>query len=535
MSGRQIPPSQDWQEERAALLARIAELEPWVAVAKAATETVRLLKAELDHLEEERRQQAEVMEAMKAELDALKRHVFGQRSESMPSVDRELRRKGKTKKDPAKEQQRRKDNKDKKAALETEDIDQTVDRDAEPDCPKCGKAADSFVPVGEGRETVVFEYVPAKFIRRKHHRQVLACTCKEHIIVAKGPVKLGEGGGNYGPGFVAHLMVSRALDAIPFYRMEKQFKRLGIPMARSTMVNLFHRYATDLKPLVDLLTAQVAAAEAVLADETPHKMQVKGDTGKHGKGYMWVFIAGDKVVYRFAPSRSGETPREILGGTTGTLVVDAYTGYNSVSGPEGRARAGCMAHARRRFYDAFKAGHEEAQAALDYILQLYHPEHDARAQGLARKPEHLAMRKARSGPVMERFHEWLTANQGLYTPKGPMGGAIRYALNNWDALREFLKSEQIPMDNNESEAALRIVALSRKNSLFVGHDEAGENLARVLTIGTTCEMAGVNPLEYIADVLLRIQTWPQERLAELLPAAWQQLKETGELPPINVG
>lgn len=503
--------------------------------AKAAEEQVRIHVARVTALEEERKQQAEVMEAMKAELDALKRHVFGQRSEKMPPVDRELRRTGKTKRDLEKERQRRKDNKDKKAGLETKDVDHTVDRDAEPDCPKCGKGADSFVPVGEGRETVVFEYVPAKFIRRKHHQQVLACPCKEHIIVAKGPVKLGEGGGNYGPGFVAHLMVSRALDAIPFYRMEKQFKRLGIPMARSTMVNLFHRYATDLKPLVDLLTAQVAAADVVLADETPHKMQVKGDTGKPGKGYMWVFIAGGKVVYRFAPSRSGETPSQILGGTTGTLVVDAYTGYNAVSGPEGRSRAGCMAHVRRRFFEAFKAGHEEAQAALDSILQLYHVEHDAKAQGLARKPEHLAMRKARSGPVLERFHEWLTANQGPYTPKGPMGGAIRYALNNWDALCEFLKSEQIPLDNNQSEAALRIVALSRKNSLFVGHDEAGENLARVLTIGTTCQMANVNPLEYITDVLLRIQTWPHERLTELLPAAWHQLKEDGELPPINVG
>ena len=524
MSGRQIPPPQDWQKERAALL---TEMSQWRQRALA-SET--LLKT----LTQERDEQAEVMEAMKAELAALKRHVFGQRSEAMPPVERELRRKGKTKKDRDKERQRRKDNKDKKADLETEDVDHTIDRDAEPDCPECGKDAEDFVAVGEGRETVVFEYVPAKFIRRVHNQQVLACPCKEHIIVAKGPVKLGEGGGNYGPGFVAHLMVSRALDAIPFYRMEKQFKRLGIPMARSTMVELFHRYAADLKPLVDLLTAQVAAAEVVLADETPHKMQVKGDTGKPGKGYMWVFIAGDKVVYRFAPSRSGETPREILGGTTGTLVVDAYTGYNSVSGPEGRARAGCMAHARRRFYEAFKAGHEEAQAVLDFILDLYHVEHDAKARALVRKPEHLAMRKARSGPVTKEFHEWLTANQGRHTPKGPMGKAIRYALNNWDALCEFLKSEQIPMDNNQAESALRIVALSRKNSLFVGHDEAGENLAHVLTIGTTCQMVGVNPLEYLTDVLLRIQTWPDKELADLLPASWQRLKEAGELPPLNV-
>ena len=142
----------------------------------------------------------------------------------------------------------------------------------------------------------------------------------------------------------------------------------------------------------------------------------------------------------------------MLGGTNGTLVVDAYTGYNKVTGPEGRTRAGCMAHVRRKFFDAFKGGHEEAKIALDYILDLYHVEHDAREMGKIRTPEHLAMRKARSGPVMEHFHEWLLCNEGKYPPKGGMGGVVRYALNNWSALNEFLKSEQLPLDNNQSES-----------------------------------------------------------------------------------
>ena len=486
-------------------------------------------------LEKERSNQIQVMEAMKAELEVLKRHVFGQRSEKMPTVQRELERKKNVKADPSQERQRRKDNKDKKAELETEQVEHPVNREEEPACPVCNREAEEFTVVGEGRETIVFEYVPARFIRRRHLQQVLACPCKEHIVVAKGPVKLGEGGGNYGPGFVAHLMVSRALDAIPFYRMEKQFQRLGIPMARSTMVTLFHRYAAELKALVDLLTEQVAAADVVLADETPHKMQVKGDTGKDGKGYMWVFIAENKVVYRFSPSRSGETPREILGGSSGKLVVDAYTGYHSVTGPEGRVRAACMAHVRRKFFNALKSGCEEAQVALDYILDVYHVEHDAKEAGVIRKPEHMSMRRARSGPTMEAFHGWLLANQDRYPPKGVMGNAISHALNNWSALTEFLKCEQVPVDNNLSEASLRIVALSRKNSLFVGHDEAGENLARVLTMAVTCQVNGVNPLEYLADILLRIQTWPKERIADLLPDSWQRLKDAGELPPINAG
>ena len=134
---------------------------------------------------------------------------------------------------------------------------------------------------------------------------------------------------------------------------------------------------------------------------------------------------------------------------------------------------------------------------------------------------------------MDSLYEWLTVNKDSHPPRGPMGKAIGYALNNWDELSEFLKSEQLPLDNNQSERALRIVALSRKNSLFVGHDEAGENLAHVLTMAVTCEIAEVNPQEYLADVLLRIQNWPSKRIADLLPANWKHLKEAGELPPIN--
>jgi len=114
-----------------------------------------------------------------------------------------------------------------------------------------------------------------------------------------------------------------------------------------------------------------------------------------------------------------------------------------------------------------------------------------------------------------------------------MGNAILHALKNWQALTEFLKSEQIPVDNNLSEASLRIVALSRKNSLPIGHDEAGENLARVLTMAVTCQANGVNPPEYLADILLRVHNWPHEYIDDLLPASWLRLKEAGQLPPLN--
>jgi len=122
---------------------------------------------------------------------------------------------------------------------------------------------------------------------------------------------------------------------------------------------------------------------------------------------------------------------------------------------------------------------------------------------------------------MDQFHEWLTDQKPRHLPGGPMGKAISYALNNWDALGQFLKSEQTPIDNNQSERALRIVALHRKNSLTVGHDEAGQNHARILTLVATCEANGVNPQQYLADILLRIQTHPRAHIDELLPWNWE--------------
>ena len=477
-------------------------------------------KALLAHIEKERAEQAEVMAAMKAELDALKRMVYGRSSEKMPPVAKALRGRGKVKKrDPEKAAARRKENKEKRKELETVEVHHPVAPDG-PDCPGCGKPQDAFQPVGEGRRTQLYEYIPASFRREEHIQQVLACPCGEHIVVADGPRRVGDGGGNYGPGFISQVMVSRTADAIPFYRQEKQFKRLGIPIARATMVGLFHRHTEDLSSLADRILEHVRYQKVVLADETPMKMQIKAETGKAGKGYFWTFIGGDGIAYRFSPSRSGQTPSKVLGGTEGTLVVDAYTGYNQVTGPEGRNRAGCLAHVRRKFFDASKDV-PEAREALDRILDLYLVEHEAKALDVIRKPAHLEMRKQRSAPLMAKFHKWLIDQQPRHLPRGAMGKAIAYALNNWDALEQFLKSEQIPIDNNASERALRIVALHRKNSLTVGHDEAGENHARILTLVATCEAHDVNPQQYLADVLLRVQTHPDKLIDELLPWNWK--------------
>jgi transposase len=479
----------------------------------AAEEMVRVLKAERD-------QQAEVMAAMNGELEALKRRVFGKRSEKMPPMSREVKkRNGETPADAAAAAQKRKENREARKKLQTRRIEHKVKREGE-QCPHCGRQAEDFKAVGEGVKTDMWEFIPAHFERQEHVQETLACPCGKHIVTAPGPARVVDGG-SYGPGFIANLLVSKGSDSIPLYRMEKQFLRLGIPVARATMVSLFHMAIERcLRPIAERIMELIRRSPVVLADETTMGMQEKPDSGKAGKGYVWTFISEKLIGYRFSATRSGETPRDVLGGTNGTLVVDAYSGYNKVCSPESRTRAGCMAHVRRKFFDSLSSA-PEAQQALDMILELYLVEHEAKEKGIVRTAAHLALRKARSAPIMDRFRVWLLEQQPQHLPKGPMGKAISYTIDNWDALTQFLKSEQTPLDNNSSERSLRVVALGRKNFMFVKDTITGANLAFLYTVLATCEANGVNPYLYLTDILPRVQDHPASRLDELLPQNWQ--------------
>jgi transposase len=191
----------------------------------------------------------------------------------------------------------------------------------------------------------------------------------------------------------------------------------------------------------------------------------------------------------------------------------------SASGRRGLVRT--LAHARRKFFEALSKAPAEARQAMDFILELYRVEQAASVAGLTGSPGHLAMRQERSKPVMEAFHAWLETEQPKHLPKGPMGDAIKYALNQWDALSLFLTDAALPLDNNQSERALRVCALGRKNFLFVGNDAAGENLAGLYSLIATCEANDINPVEYLADVLIRVQSHSAKRLDDLLPHRWK--------------
>nr|WP_161604934.1 IS66 family transposase [Myxococcus xanthus] len=250
----------------------------------------------------------------------------------------------------------------------------------------------------------------------------------------------GGGQGRVRPRLLAHVVTSKCADVMP--------------MSRSTLTDLFHQAASVLLPLSQHLLQCTASADVVWADETPLRvLEVK----RTKLGYLWTFLTQNEegewlIGYRFIRGRASKTPKEVLGGTSGALVVDAYTGYNAVTLPQGRFRVGCWAHVRRRFVDALATA-PEAREALDFILELYRVEAQARDADVVRTAAHRELRQLRSAPVLAQLHAWLEAQAPRHPPKSPLGQAISYVRQQWEALTRFVENERLPLDNNRSEAA----------------------------------------------------------------------------------
>jgi transposase len=489
-----------------------------IEFANSSQATIEQLTKNIEKLTQTIEQLTQTIAQKDDEIRLLKKMLFGKKSERIVPMDKEVKRR--RKKDPSKEQQdrerarqKRRKNAAAKKTLQTEEKEHKVSP-YDCHCPICGGSKFAFLGF---EESVEYEFVPAHFKRVLHKREKMACTCGEHIVIAPPPCRVAEGV-LYGPGMHAHVVVSKCLDSLPLYRIEKQFERLGIPIARSTLCDIFHRNADLLYPLYYRVIELIPKKQYVNADETRVKVQ---DQEKTRDAWMWTFIAGPFVAYVFSASRSGETPVKILGESKGILQVDQYSGYNQVTTPDKRARAGCMGHARRKFFEAKEKAPELVDHVLEQILELYIVEYDAAEEKILGTDKHLAMRQVRSKPILEGLKETLDQEQPNHLPKGPLGKAIGYFTGNYEALSLFLTDPNIPLDNNVSERQLRLIALGRKNYLFVGNDDAGRNLAINQTLVACCVNAGVNPQEYLADVIIRIQTHPKSRIDELLPHNWK--------------
>jgi len=476
------------------------------------------LRSAIEQLQETIARQTEVLQQIRQENAELRRMLFGKRSEKIPPLEQEARRRSKkdSAKDAQKTQAKRRQRRRQRKQLPTEDKKHDVPEGA-CHCPHCRGLFRDF---GEGEVSYESEFVPARFAVIKHIRQRRICACGATIVVAPAPDRVSEGV-QYGPGFHAQVAVAKCADSMPLYRQARQMQRAGIQINRSTLCDLFHRTAELLGPLWKEMLAEIGQQSHVYADETPIRCLAPGGTHR---SFIWAFVTDDLVTYQYTAGRSGETPEIILGDTPGVLQVDGYTGYNRVCTPTGRIRAGCWAHIRRYFWKARSTDPHDAQWMLDRIHDLYAIEYLAADRENLGTDAHQALRRRCSTPIVDEIALWLDQEHNLVPPKSPLGQAYTYLHNQLDSLLHFLDDPRIALDNNISERMLRTVALGRKNFLFVGNDIAGEHHAILQSLITSCEINGVNPVEYLTDVLIRIQSHPANRIGELLPHRWAELQ-----------
>ena len=192
----------------------------------------------------------------------------------------------------------------------------------------------------------------------------------------------------------------------------------------------------------------------------------------------------------------------------------------------------CNAHARRKFDQAKSSDGQRATEALHWIQKLYKVEKHANdLNAMARYQR----RQRESKPLLEALKLWLEAQRQEVLPKSPMGQAIGYALNQWQALNRYLENGELQIDNNIAERAMRRVVIVRKNWLFAGSDRGGRTAAILYSVMETCRRLEINPHRYLRDLFLRLTGTSPAKLQELLPNQWiDPIKQAIIMPPVEL-
>jgi len=349
------------------------------------------------------------------------------------------------------------------------------------------------------------------------------------VVIAAPKPEMPIAKGLPGPGLLAHLIVSKYVDHLPLHRMERVYQRQGLFLHRSTLCDWMAACANLLRSLYDLMVSVVMQSRALHTDDTTVKMQ-ELLTHLLSTARMWVYL-GDAAhpfnVFDFTLNRKRDGPQKFLANYQGYLHADAFSGYDGLYLPDPRTAAAriievaCNAHARRKFYEARGTDALRSHQALACYRQLYELERQAKGFN---DEQRLQMRQELSLPILEQFHQWLLAQRPEVLPKSPMGEAISYALNNWDALRRYTEAGFLAIDNNASEREMKKIAIGRKNWLTVGSPRGGQTAAVLFSFTSTCQRLGIEPWHYLRDVLERLPSHPAERLAELLPDEWTKVQ-----------
>jgi transposase len=383
-------------------------------------------------------------------------------------------------------------------------------------CAGCGK--DLRLIAEETSER--YEYIPASMKVIQDVCLKYACDCTVRTATKPSqPIEKSTAGAS----LLAQVIVAKWADHQPLHRQEKMFERHGIDISRKTMGGWMAQCAALLDPLYQLMRRELLSSKVIGTDDTSVKvLDRKLPFARIGR--IWPYV-GDAhhpvIVYDYTPTRSRAGPAKFLEGYKGYLQADAYSVYDAFFKPQrGMIEVGCWMHARRYLFKALESDEPHMGPALHLIARLYAVEERAKTLSLSAE-QRLELRQRISARLVGQLHQYLLELQPEVLPKSPSGAAVRYALNQWQALTRFLEDGELEIDNGATERANRDIALGRGNWTFFGSDGGGKTAAVLRSFIATCKRCAVEPFAWFRDVLSRIPVHSITRLSELLPHNWK--------------
>ena len=388
------------------------------------------------------------------------------------------------------------------------------------------------------------DVTPAQFFVHQHIRPQYACRSCETVVAAPVAAAVIDGA-MCAPGLLSWVLTSKFVDHLPLYRLEQIAERSGVRLSRSTLAEWVGRTGVALQPLVDRLGEKLRERSVLHADETPVQQLAPGN-GKTKRAYLWAYCSSELqtqasddinpqateateatqaypiVVFDYQAGRAGAHARAFLDGWSGHLMVDDYVGYKALFAAWAGERPpiielGCMAHARRKFFELHAANASPVAAeALRRIAELYALEAHATEHAMSATARQ-QRRDTEAKPKLDAMKAWLIDTRGRTANGSALARAIDYSLRRWAALSRYAERGDLPIDNNPVENAIRPIAIGKKNWLFAGSHRAGVRAAAIQSLLATAKRNHLDPAAWLTDVLTKLPAWRNRRIDELLP------------------
>jgi transposase len=387
-----------------------------------------------------------------------------------------------------------------------------------------GLAPEAFDVIGH-KDSYRLAQRPGSYVVLKYRRPVIKLKTTQAIVCPPAPVGVIEGS-RADVSFVAGLLMDKFAYHLPFYRQHQRLADGGITVSRPWLTQIGQQGIALLEPIHDAQFASIRASRVKAMDETPIKAGRAGP-GKLKAAYFWpVYGELDEVCFPFFESRRAEHIEQALGLTHtegAVLLSDGYGAYTHYANKTGITHAQCWAHTRRKLFEAQGAEPEAAARGLEMIGGLYAVETRIREQKLSAAKK-LDYRLMHAKPIVEQFFAWVSrqfAAQGLL-PSNPLTRALAYARERRYGLEVYLTDPEVPIDTNHLERALRAIPMGRKSWLFCWTELGAKHVGIMQSLIVTCRLHGIDPYDYLVDVLQRVGQHPANRVHELTPRLWKQ-------------